>query len=128
MVLNKYLLIRLSGSATKQMVQARKVFVHLHYNVTPSQRHLNYAGLGYLQITARAAFNLQRQLGARVMSDVAKGPVRGRSKVLTKRIYREYIIRPRLVCKSILIKVLANTRPPVLSQLMMRDLFMLPRL
>ena len=56
------------------MVEARKVFVHLHYNVTPSQRHLNYAGLGYLQITARAAFNLQRQLGACVMSDVAKGP------------------------------------------------------
>ena len=46
-------------------------------------------------------------------------------KVLTKRIYREHIIRPRLVCKSILIKVLANTAP-FLSQLM-RDLFTLPQ-
>ena len=120
-----------SGSATKQIVEAGKVSPSMHYNVTPSHRHLNYAGLGYLQITTWAAFNLQRQLGARVMSDVAKGPAWTwwkclGAKVLTKRIYREHIIRPRLVCKSILIKVLANTRPPGLSQLM-RDLFTLPR-
>ena len=64
-----------------------------------------------------------------VVLDVAKGlGIVGQRKVLTKRIYREHIIRPRLVCKSILIKVLANTRPPVLSQLMMRDLFYAPPL
>ena len=61
-----------------------------------------------------------------VISAVAKGPLRTLllrdGKVSTKRIYSEYVIRPRLVCKSILIKVLANTPPPVLSQLM-RNLF-----
>ena len=47
-----------------------------------------------------------------VLLDVAKGPGSvGLLRVLTKRIYREHIIRPRLVCKSILIKVLANTSP-----------------
>ena len=44
---------------------------------------------------------------------------------IDERIYSEYVIRPRLVCKSILIKVLANTPPLVLSQLM-RDLFAFP--
>ena len=61
-----------------------------------------------------------------VLLDVAKGPGSvGLLRVLTKRIYREHIIRPRLVCKSILIKVLANTAP-FLSQLM-RDLFAFPQ-
>lgn len=61
-----------------------------------------------------------------VMLDVAKGPGSvGLPRVLTKRIYREHIIRPRLVCKSILIKVLANTSP-LLSQLM-RNFFTLPQ-
>ena len=64
-----------------------------------------------------------------VISAVAKGPLRTLllrdGKVSTKRIYSEYVIRPRLVCKSILIKVLANTPPLVLSQLM-RDLFAFP--
>ena len=64
-----------------------------------------------------------------VISAVAKGPLRTSllkdGKVSTKRIHSEYVIRPRLVCKSILIKVLANTPPLVLSQLM-RDLFAFP--
>ena len=59
LILNHYLSLRLSGpgAAMKQMVEAAEVFSHtMHYNVTPSQRHLNYAGL---QIAARTAFNLQ---------------------------------------------------------------------
>ena len=82
-----------------------KTFVSrtMHYNVTPSQRHLNYAGRGGIY-KLRLEQHLIYSSAACVVLDVAKGlGIVGQRKVLTKRIYREHIIRPRLVCKSILI-------------------------